>query len=116
MVAPELVAGTDDTQRILPTLILTQTPLFIQIMFFGALLSAIMSTASGTLLAPSALFMENILRPFLPSISDKKALFLTRGSVIGFFLIIITFVSYKYEHEEANIFSMVENAYKITLA
>jgi Na+/proline symporter len=88
----------------------------VQVMFFGALLSAIMSTASGTLLAPSALFMENILRPFLPQISDKKALFMTRASVVGFFLIIVSFVSYKYYHEEARIFEMVENAYKITLA
>ena len=75
MVAPDLVHSTDDTQRVLPALILESTPLFVQVMFFGALLSAIMSTASGTLLAPSALFMENILRPFLPQISDKKALF-----------------------------------------
>ncbi len=82
MVAPDIVSGTEDTQRILPSLILSATPLFIQVMFFGALLSAIMSTASGTILAPSALFMENILRPFLPTISDKKALFMTRASVL----------------------------------
>jgi solute:Na+ symporter, SSS family len=116
MVAPELVAGTEDTQRVLPTLILEATPTFVQVMFFGALLSAIMSTASGTLLAPSALFMENILRPALPHMSDRKALTLTRASVVGFFLIIISFVSYKYMQEEARIFEMVENAYKITLA
>jgi Na+/proline symporter len=85
-------------------------------MFFGALLSAIMSTASGTLLAPSALFAENILKPFLPGISDKKLLFVTRSSVFGFFFIIMSFVWYKYQNSEANIFSMVENAYKITLA
>jgi solute:Na+ symporter, SSS family len=50
-------------------------------MFFGALLSAIMSTASGTLLAPSALFAENIMKPLLPKISGAKILFLTRASV-----------------------------------
>lgn len=116
MIAPDLVTGTDDTQRVLPSLILEATPVFVQVMFFGALLSAIMSTASGTLLAPSALFMENILRPALPEISDRKALFLTRGTVVWFFLIIIGFVVYKYNQEEAHIFTMVENAYKITLA
>jgi formate/nitrite transporter FocA (FNT family) len=41
---------------------------------------------------------------------------MTRATVVGFFLIIMAFVAYKYEHEEANIFAMVENAYKITLA
>lgn len=116
MILPDLVTGTDDTQRVLPALILEATPVFVQVMFFGALLSAIMSTASGTLLAPSALFMENILRPALPEMSDRKALLLTRGSVVGFFIIIIGFVVYKYNQEEAQIFTMVENAYKITLA
>lgn len=118
IVAPDLVSKyiETDSQHILPELILTQTPLFVQVMFFGALLSAIMSTASGTLLAPSALFAENILKPFLPGISDKKLLFVTRSSVFGFFFIIMSFVWYKYQNSEANIFSMVENAYKITLA
>ena len=116
MIAPELVAGTDDTQRILPSLILEKTPIFVQIMFFGALLSAIMSTASGTLLAPSALFMENIIRSNVRHISDKKALILTRGTVVMFFIIIMLFVAYKYTNSEANIFAMVESAYKITLA
>ena len=32
-------------------------------MFFGALLSAILSTASGALLAPTALFTENVIKP-----------------------------------------------------
>ena len=75
-----------------------------------------MSTASGTLLAPSALFAENILKPSLPGLTGKKLLLLTRASVFGTFLIIMGFVSYKYYHEEARIFEMVENAYKITLA
>lgn len=116
IIAPYLVTGTDHTQKVLPSLILEATPIFVQVMFFGALLSAIMSTASGTLLAPSVLFMENILRPALPEMSDRKALLLTRSTVIGFFIIIISFVVYKYNQEEAEIFTMVENAYKITLA
>ena len=116
MIAPELVTGATDTQRVLPALILEKTPLVMQVMFFGALLSAIMSTASGTLLAPSALFAENIMKPFLPHITPKKLLLLTRLSVLGTFLIIMSFVSYKYAHDEARIFAMVENAYKITLA
>lgn len=116
LIVPELLSGDIDTQRVLPLLILEKTPLFIQVMFFGALLSAIMSTASGTLLAPSALFAENIMKPLLPHISWKKLLFLTRASVFGTFLIIMAFVSYKYMNDEARIFEMVESAYKITLA
>ncbi len=116
LIVPELLANGVDTQRVLPVLILEKTPLFIQVMFFWALLSAIMSTASGTLLAPSALFAENIMKPLLPHISWKKLLILTRASVLGTFLIIMAFVAYKYAHDEARIFEMVESAYKITLA
>jgi Na+/proline symporter len=39
-----------DHQLILPTLILERTPFAIQVAFFGALISAILSTASGALL------------------------------------------------------------------
>jgi SSS family solute:Na+ symporter len=53
-----------EIQRILPDLVLGKMPLWAQVMFFGALLSAILSTASGALLAPTALFTENVLRPF----------------------------------------------------
>src|SRR5205814_142880 len=53
---PKMVAEfmEKDTQLILPNLILSPiVPIFAQIMFFGALLSAIKSCASATLLAPS---------------------------------------------------------------
>ncbi|HEX9184004.1 MAG TPA: sodium:solute symporter family protein, partial [Burkholderiales bacterium] len=71
MIEPEyakLFASEDarEIQRILPNLILERTPMWAQVLFFGALLSAILSTASGALLAPTALFTENVLRPFVP--------------------------------------------------
>ena len=73
-----------EVQRILPQLILHQTPFWAQVMFFGALLSAIMSTASGTLLAPSSLFTENVLRPLLSSINDQNLLWIVRTTLVGF--------------------------------
>jgi solute:Na+ symporter, SSS family len=45
------------------TLILLKTPVWIKIVFFGALISAILSTASGALLAPATILAENILKP-----------------------------------------------------
>jgi hypothetical protein len=63
-----------DSQMVLPNLILHHTPLVAQVFFFGALLSAIMSTASATLLAPSVMFTENILKHFaLKHMSDHSA-------------------------------------------
>ena len=42
-----------DSQLVLPTLILQHTPILAQVVFFGAVLSAVMSCSSATLLAPS---------------------------------------------------------------
>ncbi len=82
----ERFAGEDQqaVQRILPQLVLDKTPFLAQVMFLGALLSAIMSTASGTLLAPASLFTENILRPLIPSVNDKRLLWCVRTALIFF--------------------------------
>ncbi|HSS29110.1 MAG TPA: sodium:solute symporter family protein, partial [Usitatibacter sp.] len=114
LIDPAMVAANidKDYQRILPNLILSPVvPLFAQIMFFGALLSAIKSCASATLLAPSVSFSENILKPFLPHISDKKFLLVNR-IVLVCFTVLVTAVAMM---TNADIYHMVENAYKVTL-
>ena len=80
-------------------------------MFFGALLSAIMSTASGTLLAPSTIFTENVLKPFLGRVPDQRFLHIIRGVVLIFGVFVTLFAL----NSESSIFEMVENAYKVTL-
>ena len=113
LIDPDLVNRlmATDSQHILPDLILNHTPLFAQIMFFGALLSAIMSTASGTLLAPSVTFTENILKPFIGHLSDRHLLLAMRLVVVTFSIIVTSYAL----HANASIFLMVENAYKVTL-
>ncbi|MDP2027424.1 sodium:solute symporter family protein [Sulfuriferula sp.] len=101
----------NDPQHILPDLILNHTPVFAQVMFFGALLSAIMSTASGTLLAPSVTFTENILKPFIGPLSDRHLLLAMRAVVVVFTGIVTLYAL----NANASIYRMVENAYKITL-
>ncbi|MDO8350622.1 MAG: sodium:solute symporter family protein [Gallionella sp.] len=101
-----------DTQMVLPSLILLHTPLVAQVFFFGALLSAIMSTASATLLAPSVMFTENILKHFVfPHMSDRQMLRTIRIIMLAFGCIVLWFALDSNE----SIFKMVENAYKITL-
>ncbi|MEA5097424.1 MAG: sodium:solute symporter family protein [Burkholderiaceae bacterium] len=100
-----------DSQLILPTLIMTKVPVFAQVMFFGALLSAIKSCASATLLAPSVTFSENILREWLPNQSDKQFLLMMRVVVLVFTAIVTLFAL----NSGSSIFQMVENAYKVTL-
>ena len=74
-----------DTQLALPSMVLLHTILPIQILFFGSLLSAIMSTASSAILAPAAIFSENLVKPlFGHKFSDKQFLLLTKGSVLLF--------------------------------
>ena len=114
LIDPELVARYQetDTQQILPQLILSHTPLFAQVLFFGALLSAIMSTASGTLLAPSVTFAENILRNTFRGMDDRRFLGMTRVVVVVFTLLVTWYATSSGE----SIHAMVENAYKVTLA
>jgi solute:Na+ symporter, SSS family len=114
LIDPKMVAANldKDPQLILPNLILSPiVPIFAQIMFFGALLSAIKSCASATLLAPSVSFSENILKPFLPRISDRRFLLLNRVVLVAF-TIVVTYVAM---NTDSDIYHMVENAYKVTL-
>jgi Na+/proline symporter len=100
-----------DPQMILPKLILNHAPLIAQVMFFGALLSAIKSCASATLLAPSVTFAENIVRGFFKHLSDQDLLKVMRITVLCF-TVVVTFFAI---NSNLSIFKMVENAYKVTL-
>jgi SSS family transporter len=117
MIDPQLLlthtAQGGDPQRILPEFILNEVPIFVQIMFFGALLSAIMSTASGTLLAPSVVFAENILKESF-KLNDKQLLKALRLTVFGFSFIVLGY-AYLSASSGLSIFEMVENAYLVTL-
>jgi SSS family solute:Na+ symporter len=100
-----------DIQRILPNLILERTPLWAQVLFFGALLSAILSTASGALLAPTALFTENVVRPLAPRMGDRQFLLLLRVVLVTFSLAALLFAL----NSKSTMYEMVQNAYKVTL-
>lgn len=78
---PELLAG--DAQMLLPQMVLLHSSTFMQILFFGALLSAILSTTSGAVLAPATIIGENLIRPHLPHLSDARLLQIMRFSVVG---------------------------------
>ncbi|MDD2834083.1 MAG: sodium:solute symporter family protein [Methylotenera sp.] len=101
-----------DSQRVLPSLVLQHTPLIAQVIFFGAVLSAIMSCSSATLLAPSVSFAENIVKGYMPHLSDKGFLKVMRICLVGFGLCVLFYAL----NSERSIFGMVESAYKITLA
>jgi Na+/proline symporter len=100
-----------DSQLVLPTLILQHTPVAAQIIFFGAVLSAIMSCSSATLLAPSIAFSENILKGLIPGMNERAFLRTMRAALVCFTGMVLVFAL----NSEASIFKMVESAYKVTL-
>ena len=100
-----------EVQRILPNLILERTPVWAQVMFFGALLSAILSTASGALIAPTAICTENVLRPFFPHMSDRQFMLTLRIVLVTFTLAALLFAL----NSRSTMYEMVQNAYKVTL-
>ncbi len=100
-----------EVQKILPTLVLHKTPIWCQVLFFGAVLSAILSTASGTLLAPASVLTENVLQQFTKHFSDRTMLWLLR-SVLIMVAIISTLISI---NSESTMYEMVESGYSVTL-
>jgi solute:Na+ symporter, SSS family len=117
LINPEMVNGLlkqegREVQLILPNLILQSTPLFAQVMFFGALLSAILSTASGALLAPTALFTENVVKPLFGNMGDKRFLVLLRVTLVIFTAGVLLFAL----HNTSTMYEMIQSAYKVTLA
>jgi SSS family solute:Na+ symporter len=102
----------NDYQRLLPTFILTRMPLVMQILFFGALLSAIKSTSSATLLAPSTSFVENILKNLRPHMSDRQQLLAMRITIVVFTAIVL---SYAIAMKGTSIYDLVSSAYQVTL-
>ena len=114
LIMPEQAATliADDPQKVLPTLVMTQMPFVMQVLFFGALLSAIKSCASATLLAPSVTFTENIWRQFRPHQSDQQELRAMRVTVLVFSIVVL---GYAIRMQGTSIYEMVSGAYQVPL-
>ncbi len=114
IIMPEQTAALlkDDPQKVLPTLVLEKMPFVMQVLFFGALLSAIKSTASATLLAPSVTFTENIWRQFRPRTGDRQELRTMRITVLVFSAFVLAYAIYS---QGKPIYEMVSGAYQVTL-
>ncbi len=82
MLYPELSKG-DEAQMMIPHLVLQHGGIGTQVLFFGALLSAILSTCSGAMLAPATVIGENLVRPLYRDLTDAQLLRIMRLSVVG---------------------------------
>jgi SSS family transporter len=114
IIMPEKAATliAEDPQKVLPTLVIEQMPFVMQVLFFGALLSAIKSCASATLLAPSVTFTENIWRQFRPHQGDQQELRAMRVTVLVFSVLVL---AYAIAMQGTSIYEMVSGAYQVPL-
>ncbi len=106
---PELHAG-GDPQMILPQVVLQHSGLAMQAIFFGAILSAILSTTSGAILAPASVIGENLLKPNFPQWNDKQFLQAIRFSVVG-----VAVASALMAMMKANIYELVSQSSALSL-
>lgn len=101
---PELYL--ENQQMMLPSMVLAHGGLPVQIIFFGALISAIMSTASSGMLAPAALISENLIKPLLQGkLTDRQLLWILRMSVLGVAILAVWMAL-----QESNIYELVAGA------
>ncbi|MDY3114937.1 MAG: sodium:solute symporter family protein [Sutterella sp.] len=110
LVMPDTASGLlqEDPQRVLPTLVKDYMPMWLRVLFFGAVLSAVMSTASATILAPSTAFVSNILTTFV-KLDDRHMLRAMRWTVFVFTFLVLT---YSLLVEGTAIYDMVAMAYQ----
>lgn len=107
---PDFDLHGETGQLLIPTMISKFSSPWVQVLFFSALISAILSTASGAILAPSSILSENILKYAFKDMNDKKLLLLSRTSVL-----IIASVSFLLAVGKPSIYALVEDSGGISL-
>ncbi len=92
-----------DNQLIIPNMVMQYGSLPLQVLFFGAVTSAILSVSSGAILAPATVFGENVVKFFRPNIADKTLLAAIRWAVVVIALICVLMSTTR----DTNIFDLV---------
>ena len=117
LIDPALVTQImqSNAESLLPTIIEQRLPLFAQVIFYGALVGVIMGTSASTLLAPSFMITENLLKgTFSKPLTDQQMLRLTRIVLTGFSVLVCWYALWS-RQQDTGIHAMVEAAYKVTL-
>lgn len=106
---PDLMSN-DNSQDIIPSLVKVMTSVPVQILFYGAMISAILSTSSGAMLAPATVVGENLIKPYAKNLSDKHLLFYTRMSVI-----LVAIISCYFAFDDSDIVGLVAASLSLIL-
>lgn len=104
------ILGKESLEHSIPQAIINLLPFWAQVAFFGALLSAIFSTASGALLAPSVILGENIIRPLF--LKSKATHLLT---VLRFSVFIVMSGTLYLALSRQNIYELVSESSSVSL-
>lgn len=92
-----------DNQLIIPNMVMRHGSLPLQVLFFGAVTSAILSVSSGAILAPATVFGENVVKFFRPDLSDAQLLRTIRWTVVVISVICVWMSTTR----DTNIFDLV---------
>lgn len=106
---PNLITD-GDYQNVIPELVSSMMGLPVQIIFYGALISALLSTCSGAMLAPASVIGENLIKPYAPQITDKRLLLYTRLSVV-----LVAGISCYFAYGDVDIVSLIEASLALIL-
>ena len=106
---PELMSN-GNSQDIIPSLVKLMTSVPVQILFYGAMISAILSTSSGAMLAPATVIGENLIKPYVTNLSDKHLLLYTRLSVI-----LVAAISCYFAFDDSDIVGLVAASLSLIL-
>lgn len=83
LIGPALVPGLENSEQIVPRLAEKYMPRSLDIMFVGAIVSAILSTVHSALHAPASQVSHNIVVRLIPHISPKGKLWSVRLTVMA---------------------------------
>jgi Na+/proline symporter len=105
LAGPALVPGLEDPEQLLPRLVQERLPGVAQIVFIGALVSAILSTVDSALLAASSLLTHNLVIPLRRHTSQAAKLRIARAGTV-----LCGIGSWALAHQADSIYELVETS------
>jgi len=82
LMGPQLMPGLDNPEQLLPRVAERHLSTVLYIVFVGAMVSAILSTVAGALLAAGALAAHNVVVPLRPALDSRSKMQVARVAVI----------------------------------
>jgi Na+/proline symporter len=105
LAGPGIVPGLADSEEILPRVAQAYLAPPLQVVFIGALVSAILSTVDSALLAASSLVAHNLVAPLRPELDERARLRLARTGVA-----LCGLASYLLARSADSVYELVENS------